>query len=245
MICKFIHNSEAGTWFGTRDAAGWRKILGFYFCFYGLLTLFWALCFSVMEGSLRGGREGPLINNLSPQADVDTYAVIQTGWIRTWPDGTRKEFTLSDSSTYTDEIEEINEIFTSRGNNVSKSYFTTECGSDYGYNSSSTQICVLARMNRVFYQPKEGSSPKSVTCTLDYDDNQPEKALTVVGYNGVTATGAAFAGDPFLNQPYYTDPIVAIKIDLTGLLPIDNKKVNCDADGVQVGNFWFRLTVKA
>lgn len=198
-----------------------------------------------MEGSLRGGREGPLINNLSPQADVDTYAVIQTGWIRTWPLGLKKEFTLSDSSTYTDGIEEINELFASKGNNVSKSYFTNECGSDFGYNSGSTQICVLARMNRVFYQPEQGTELRNVSCSLDYSDDQDEIDLPVMGFNGEGATGSAFVGETFLNQPYYRDPIVAIKIDLNGLLPIDNKKINCDAQGVQVGNFWFRLTVKA
>lgn len=260
---KFVHTTDeqgVDTYCGTRTSGAWGKIIFFYFMFYGVLTAFWALNFGVMVSLMRGQKEGPLINNQAPLADVEGYATIQTGWTQLYPD--EPEFTFSPEGLI-DNNETVHKFFAKQYTTGAIEYFQSplRCGEDFGYNftagtNNTGSPCIFARMNRVFYQPE---TDKPVKCTFivdgendrfKVDDKENKLNATVVGYPSGEAQFDGGESNPklqFLNQDDYEDPIIAIKLDLTefNVADLDNIKLTCDITGVQKGNFFTRFTVKA
>jgi len=237
FICKLLHDSKKGTYCGSRNGDQWRKIIGFYLVFYGLLSCFWALNFGVMVSLIPGATEGPRIGNTSPEADVVGYAVIRTGWTRTWPAG--PNFQLSDNATFESEVANVNELFDSQPDPAAlKTTFLATCGDNYGYGTKS--FCIFARMNRVFYQP---DGQKGVTCTFETGSTPTVTDAVVSSTSGY----AGFEQNTFLNQPSYEDPIIAIKVDTTPIAfaDLDNVRLECKIQDVQEDFFFLRFTVAA
>jgi len=258
---KFVHTTDeqgVDTYCGTRTSGAWGKIIFFYFMFYGVLTAFWALNFGVMVSLMRGQKEGPLINNQAPLADVEGYATIQTGWTQLYPDEPEFTFSLTgnDVGGNGDNNKTVHKFFEKQPNTNAIKYFQSplRCGEDFGYNGTAytngTGLpCIFARMNRVFYQPENN---KHVNCSFTIKstvDGEPDEEV-YAGVMGYPSGESQFDGGgdlQFLNQDKYEDPIIAIKMDLTKYTfeELDNVKLTCDITDVQKGNFFTRFTVKA
>lgn len=167
---KFLHDSEKGTYLGTRNASAWRKICCFYLIFYLSLTAFFAICFVGLVSTLPDRGDGPIIQRESPTTEVYAYAHVRTGNPRLFPTSTNENPIKEDDTNNIafcnssnclalalDGPSGVNTFFNEYGvcANTAKSLYEAECGPDYGFNSTTgSGPCFFVRMARVWDHPQ-------------------------------------------------------------------------------------------